>query len=95
MLLTTFRADRHNTHWLELFHPFTAVQALYLPLQVWTLIMPALHGLSGKSVLPALVELYLEGYQAPGSEPQDINIEPFITARQRSGHPVAVRRWVG
>ncbi|KAH9974391.1 hypothetical protein BGW80DRAFT_1251610 [Lactifluus volemus] len=86
-----FRVEMDDTHWLELFRPFTAVQALYLPLQVWTLIMHRLSEESVTDALPALVDLYLEGYQAPGSELPDI--EPFITARQHSGHPVVVRCW--
>jgi hypothetical protein len=95
-LLTAFRADMDDTHWRELFSPFTAVQTLYLLTihQFWTPIVQALHGLGEESVtdvLPALVDLYLEGYQASGSELQDI--EPLITARQHSGHPVVVHRW--
>jgi hypothetical protein len=86
-----FRVEMDDTHWLELFRPFTAVQALYLPLQVWTLIMHRLSEESVTDALPALVDLYLEGYQTPGSELPDI--ESFITARQHSGHPVVVCRW--
>jgi hypothetical protein len=91
-----FTVNMEDIHWPELFRPFTAVQALYLPRQFLTLIMPTLHGLSEESatdLLPALIDLYLEGYQVPasGSELQDIEL--FITARQHSGRPVVVRRW--
>jgi hypothetical protein len=83
-----------DTHWLELFHPFTAVQALYLHHSFRSLTMSALQGLSEESVtdiLPALVDLYIEGYQATAPELQDV--EPFIAARQRSGRPVIVHCW--
>jgi hypothetical protein len=93
-LWTTFQLNMDNTQWLELFHPFTAVQALYLSHSFRPFITSALQGLSEESVtdiLPALVDLYLEGYQATAPELQDI--EPFIAARQRSGHPVVVHHW--
>ena len=92
-LLVAFR-DMVSTQWLELFHPFTAVQALHLSSQFRSPIVLALQGLSGEPVavvLPALVDLYLEGYQASRSELQDI--KPFITTRQHSGYPVVVHRW--
>jgi hypothetical protein len=92
--LRVLTVNMDDTHWLELFHPFTAVQALYLPLQFWPFIVPALHGLSEESVtdvLPALVGLYLEGYRF--NPPKLQAIEPFIAARQRTGHPVTVHHW--
>jgi hypothetical protein len=91
---TTFQVTMDTPQWLELFRSFTAVQALYLPHSFRSPIVLALQGLAEESVadiLPALVDLYIEGYQATAPELQDI--EPFIAARQRSGHPVNVRCW--
>jgi hypothetical protein len=93
-LLTNFQLNMDNTQWLELFHSFTAVQTLYLSYSFGPPIMSALQGLNEESVtdiLPALVDLYLEGYQETAPDLQDI--EPFIATRQRSGHPVTVRHW--
>jgi hypothetical protein len=92
--LTNYQLNIDSTQWLELFHSFTAVQAMYLPHSFLSPIVSALHRLSEESVmdiLPALVDLYLEGYQATAPELQDIEL--FIAARQRSGHPVAVHHW--
>jgi hypothetical protein len=89
--LTTFQLNIDNTQWLELFHSFTAVQALYLPSRIRSPIMSALQGLSEESVtdiFPALVDLYIEGYRITAPELHDI--KRFIAARQRSGHPVTV-----
>jgi hypothetical protein len=59
--------------------------------------MSALQVLNEESVtdiLPALVDLYLDGYWEAALKLQDNEeIEPFITARQRSGHHVAVHHW--
>ncbi|KAH9955390.1 hypothetical protein BGW80DRAFT_1394981 [Lactifluus volemus] len=92
-----FQVNMDNTQWLELFRSFTAVQALYLHDSFRSPIMSALQVLNEESVtdiLPALVDLYLDGYWETAPELQDNEeIEPFITARQRSGHPVAVHHW--
>jgi hypothetical protein len=94
---TAFQVNMDNTQWLELFRSFTAVQALYLHDSFRSPIMSALQVLHEESVtdiLPALVNLYLDGYWETALELQDNEeIEPFITARQRSGHPVAVHHW--
>ncbi|KAH9970596.1 hypothetical protein BGW80DRAFT_1253890 [Lactifluus volemus] len=93
MPASTFQVDMDDTQWLELFHPFTALQTLgiYGPLQ--SLIVSALQGLGEElamEVLPALENPHLERYRASGSEQEDI--KPFIIARQRSAHPVTVTR---
>jgi hypothetical protein len=87
-----------TTQWLELFRSFTAVQALYLHDSFRSPIMSALQGLneeSVKDILPALVDLYLDGYREAAPELQDNEeIEPFIAARQRFGHHVTVHHWI-
>ncbi|KAH9974484.1 hypothetical protein BGW80DRAFT_182649 [Lactifluus volemus] len=80
-----------EAQWLELFRPFTALQALYISRNIQSHVVSALRGLSGETameVLPALDRLYLEEYQVTGPEQPDI--EAFIIARQRSGHPVSI-----
>jgi hypothetical protein len=42
-------------------------------------------------VLPAPQTLFLE--ETPLSEPVQENIGKFVSARQLSGHPIAVSRW--
>jgi hypothetical protein len=86
--------DMDNTQWPELFHPFTAVRTLRIAATLQPLIVPALQEHSGElavGVLPALESVYIEGYEPSGAEQQDI--EAFITARQRSNHPIAAHRW--
>jgi hypothetical protein len=90
------RLDWHNslesTQWLELLRPFTAVRHLYLSQPFAFCIAPALAGSSERvtAVLPMLQSLSL--YEKGGriKSVQDA-IEQFITARQLSGHPVALR----
>jgi len=83
--------DMDSTQWLELFHPFIAVQSLRVTKKLVPLVAPALQGLTGdgaKEVLPALSNLHLEGFEPSGSLREAI--PPFITARQLSDHPVAI-----
>jgi hypothetical protein len=59
-------------------------------------VVSALQGLTGEVatvVLPVLDNRYLEVYQPYKSEQQDV--KHFITARQHSGHPVAIQRLEG
>ncbi|KAI0245595.1 hypothetical protein BJV78DRAFT_280252 [Lactifluus subvellereus] len=95
-LESTWQVDMEDTQWLELFRAFTAVRTLRIRRELQPLIMPSLQELAGEratEVLPALDSLYLEDYEPSGSDQQAIN--PFIAARQRSDHPVAVHRWEG
>jgi hypothetical protein len=85
---STLQIDMDSTQWLELLDPFTAAQALKIPCVFRSCITSALSAEPVSEVLPALTDLYLERYQTSGSEQQDI--EPFIAARQRSGHPISV-----
>jgi hypothetical protein len=82
------------SQWLEVFRPFAAVRALRISRNMQSPIVSALQELTGqmtKEVLPALDSLYLQEYEPSGSAEQVM--EPFITARQWSGHPLAVHRF--
>jgi hypothetical protein len=80
--------------WLELLHPFAAVKNLYVCKKFVPRIAPVLQELVGgrtTDVLPALENLFLEGFQPSG--PLHQGIEKFVAARRLTGHPVAVSRW--
>ena len=83
--------DMDSTQWLELFHPFIAIQSLYVTKKLVPLVAPALQDLTGdgaKEIFPALSDLHLEGLEPSGSLWEAIQL--FITARQLSDHPVAI-----
>ena len=85
--------DMENAQWLEPLRPFTVVKNLYLSKGLGLRVARALRELSGEratEVLPALQNVFLEP-----SGPVREAIRPFITARQLSGHPVAIHRWEG
>jgi hypothetical protein len=76
------------TQILELFRPFTAVRSLHVPRSPVPLIATALQVLIGPratEVLPNLRDIFLG---IPGTVLEAI--QPFLTARQLSGQPVAV-----
>jgi hypothetical protein len=80
-----------NTLWLELLLPFTAVTNLYPSEEFAPGIAAALQELvKGRitEVLPSLQNIFVEGFTP--SEPFQENIGQFVTARQLSGHSVAV-----
>jgi hypothetical protein len=86
--------------WVDLFHPFTAVESLRIPRELGTRIAPVLNELTepwAAEVLPALNSLIFEELEPPSSESGSLQraIDGFIAARERSGHPVDVRRWDG
>ena len=86
--------DIENIQWLELLRPFTSAKDLYISLEFSPRIAPALQELVEEGVtevLPALQTLLLE--ETPLSEPVQENIGQFVSARQLSGHPIAVSRW--
>lgn len=88
------QVDMEPTQWLELFQPFPAVQCLYLSKKLGPPIARALRELAEEGVaevLPSLCSLSFGGLQ-PNGVMLGV-IEPFITARQLSGHPIAVTRW--
>jgi hypothetical protein len=90
----TLQANVDNTGWLELFRSFAGVRTLRISRNLQSLIVSALQEFTGqmtKELLPALDSLYLQEYEPSGSEEQVM--EPFITARQWSGHHLAIHRF--
>jgi hypothetical protein len=88
--------------WVDLFHPFTAVESLRIPRELGTRIAPVLNELTepwAADVLPALNSLIFEELEPSLSESGSGSLQQaiggFIAARERSGHPVDVRRWDG
>ena len=82
-----------NTEWLELLLPFAAVKGLYLSKQFTPRIAPALQELTGEratEVLPALQNIFLEGFQPSGFHE---GIGQFVSVRQLTNRPVAVSIW--
>jgi hypothetical protein len=84
--------DMETPLWQELFHPFTALQDLYLAEDVALRVVSALQQLDETRVtemLPALQNIFLEGSQSSGAAQQ------FVAQRQLSGHLIAVHSWDG
>jgi len=77
-----------SRQWLELFHPFTAVQDLYVSKKLGPLIARALTKNMVTEVLPSLQRLYLEGPNSSGAI-QEV-LARFLAARHR---PIIVKRW--
>ncbi|KAI0288633.1 hypothetical protein BC826DRAFT_971465 [Russula brevipes] len=82
--------NAENTQWLELLRQFTTVKSLSLSKLLVPCVVPALQELSGERImdaLPALRSIFL-----PESLllPVKVALTQFLTARQLSGHPVAV-----
>jgi hypothetical protein len=89
-----WKDDIENAEWLDLLLPFTAVKNLYLSKQFSPRIAPALLELTGgraTEVLPALQNIFVEGFQQ--SEPVQAGIAQFISARRLTNHPVAISAW--
>ena len=83
--------DIEDSQWLELLHPFTTMKNLYLTKEFAPRIAPCLQKLAGgrtTEVLPALQTLFLE--ESPSGAFEEA-IGKFITARQLSNHPVAIK----
>ena len=83
--------DIDPTLFMELFDPFPAMQHLHIHGELRPLVTQALQELTGESateVLPSLRRLVFEGPPPSGSIQKDI--QGFITARQKSNHPVDV-----
>jgi hypothetical protein len=82
-----------NTLWLELLLPFTAVKNLYLSKEFAPGIAAALQELVGSritEVLPSLQSIAVEGITPGPLGPSQKCFEQFVTARQLSGHDVAI-----
>lgn len=85
--------DMEPTQLLELFHPFTAVQDLYVSNKLGSLVALALQGLTrerAKELLPKLRNLSFGGLKQYRSV--QAVIEPFVSARQLSD-PIIVGCW--
>jgi hypothetical protein len=91
---TQRQVDIENIQWLEIFHPFAAVENLYLSEKLAPSIAPALQELVGDrrtEVLPILQNIFLEGLKPSG--PIQEGIREFVSARQLSGRPITVSLW--
>ena len=80
--------------WKVLFHPFIAVQSLHVAKKLGPFIASALQALTGErdtETLPRLFNIFYQGFRPSG--PVHEATEPFVTAREQSGFPVAVLRW--
>ena len=83
-----------NGLWLELLRPFTAVKNLYITEEFATRIGPALQELvedRTTEVLPALQNIYLEGFESSGTVEE--GIRQLVAARQVTSRPITVSRW--
>ena len=83
-----------NTLWLQLLLPFTAVKNLRLSEEFAPGIALALQDVVGDRiavVMPCLQNIFVEALEPSG--PFQKNIAQFVTARQLSGHPVAISTW--
>ncbi len=88
--------DVENSQWLELFHPFSAVKNLYLCKEFAPRIAAVLQELVEErvaEVLPALQNVFVEGYQPSVTLSLEEGIRKFVTARRLSGHSKAVSHW--
>jgi len=91
--LPHWKDDMENAQWLELLDPFHALKNLYLTHGIAQRVCDALQELSREratEVLPALRNLFV-----PDKSLQLVQeaMEPFVTARHLSGHPVAIGGW--
>jgi hypothetical protein len=90
--------EMNSTLWSELFRSFTSVLRMEIPAPLEPFIVAALQGLQGEGVpevLPSLHSLAIlgDGRMSDEFAPRYQGIQPFVAARQRSGHPVAIYRW--
>jgi hypothetical protein len=84
--------DVENIQWMELLRPFITVKYLVLDEPFVLSIASALQELVGERVteiLPALQNIFLEGFESPGLVPEGIG--KFIAARELFGCPVTVQ----
>jgi hypothetical protein len=80
--------EKEGPQFSAIFRSFPAVQRLHVALRFVEPVLQELTGTKATEVLPELRDLFLEGLQSSPSV-QEV-IQPFIAARQLSGHPVAV-----
>ena len=89
-----WKGDIEDVEWLDLLRPFTAAKNLYLSEEFVPRIAPAIQELTGErttEVLPALQNLFLEGFQP--SEPVQEGIARFISSRKLINRPVIISVW--
>jgi hypothetical protein len=79
-----------NSEWLELLRPFTAVKSLYISEEAVPRIAPALQELVGERVIEVLPALETLTLYKSASGPIQEGIARFVSARQLTGHPVAI-----
>ena len=81
-----------SSQWLELLRPFVAVQNLYVSKDLVPFVAASLLELTEErtmEVLPALKNLFLEGFEPSGSVQEAM--KPFVFSRQLSGYPVVIQ----
>ena len=92
-----WHGDIENTEWLDLLLPFTAVKNLYLSKRFSRNITHTLQERTGgitTEVLPALQNIFLEGFQSSeDSEPVQEGIAQSISSRRLTNHPVVISVW--
>lgn len=84
-----------HSHWLQLLRFFTDAKDLYVSREITLYIVRVLKKLVGKrttEVLPALQNLFFHKYEVLSGPTA---IEDFLAARELSGHPITVSRWLG
>jgi hypothetical protein len=89
-------SEAKDTQWIDLLRPFFVVKDLTLAEPIVESIASALQELVGErvtEVLPALQNIFLEGFQSSGRVPKGIT--EFIAARELSGRPVIVHHRKG
>jgi hypothetical protein len=96
LYVSAFMPVQESIPWLDIFRPFIAVQSLRVTEERWRAIAPVLRDLTGErvmEVLPNLRTLVFGEFQPCPSI--TAAFEPFIAARQLSGHPVAthINHW--
>ena len=85
-----------SSKWLELLRLFTTVKSLYVSSGLVPCIVTTLQEIAGEGateVLPLLQRLFVEGVHPSGTYQKAF--EPFIAARQLSGHAIAISPWDG
>jgi len=86
-----WQEDMEGTRWHKLLHPYTSVKDLEVSGNLVQLVAGALGELTGErimEVLPALQNIFLQGFPAP--RPVQEAMGQFVAARQLSGRPVTV-----
>jgi hypothetical protein len=78
-----------NPEWLEIFHAFSALHHMRIPHRLGGIIASALQEFTGERVMDALSMLN-HLYLPPPSASTQQAIQPFISSRQRSKHPITV-----